>query len=268
MSDWHRSTLVGVCAAFFLTFPAPKSASEERSNGSTDQAPSHVTFMVGDGTVDGSILKPYDNVWLYSVTNESGKVIPQGLWSDHLQMTTSNGKATLLRVQGMTYVNGATTSTLNVFDPKTLEPFSSRQQGTKGEIVSRVFTGRHVSITRTSKDGTSTAPTEIELPAVPFDFNGGMYGLFLATVPFKKGRQEIFYSMEEFEDKIAIDSYKVIGQETVDAGMRGKIDAWRIESERPGKYRMIFWVTKFPPYVIKLNYTVSNSSLVWNWTMI
>ena len=76
-----------------------------------------VTISMGDGKVDGKILHPYNNAWIYTVTNAAGKVIPQGMWSDRLQMTTVAGRPAMMRVQGTTFVTGKTTSTINVFDP-------------------------------------------------------------------------------------------------------------------------------------------------------
>jgi hypothetical protein len=235
----------------------------------SDSETSHakVTINMGDGTVDGTILHPYDNTWIYTVTNEAGKVIPQGLWSDHLQMTKVGRGTAMLRVQGTTFVTGKTTSTVNVFNPVTLEPLSSRQQGINGEVRSRAFKGTHLTTTRTGADG-HTAATEVELPAEPYDFNGGMYGLLLATMPLKTGYGGTFNTVEENEDKPAVDSFEVLGSETLSAGSRGTVRAWKVLSERKGRYRMTFWLRKKSPYIIKLQYQQDGSPLVFKWEMI
>ena len=58
----------------------------------------HPTVRVGDGTLDGTFLQPYNNAWFYSVETADGVDHPQGIWSDHLQWTTENGKAEKNRV--------------------------------------------------------------------------------------------------------------------------------------------------------------------------
>jgi hypothetical protein len=228
---------------------------------------SAASINMGDGTVDGSVLKPYNNAWIYTATNAAGNVIPQGIWSDHVQFITVNGRSAMMRVQGTTFVTGKTSSTINVFDPITLEPISSRQQGIRGEVRSRTFAGTHLTTSKTSADR-ETATVEVDLSAVPYDFNGGMYGLLLAAMPLKTGYRGTFHTVEEDEDKAAVDSYAVLGQEEVTAGSRGKIRAWKVISERPGQYRMTFWLTKTPPYIIRLDYQPVGSAIKFNWEMI
>ena len=230
--------------------------------------PAAVTIRMGDGTVDGSILKPYNNVWLYTLTDTDGRVIPQGMWSDHLQMTKVDGRPAFLRVQGTTFVNGRTSSTLNVFDPMTLQPFSSRQQGVNGQTQTRTFTGSHLKSERAEKLGETATTHEVDLGVTPYDFNGGMYGMLLATLPLKTGLTGAFATVEESEDKAAVDSFKVLGQEDINAGALGAVKTWKVISERPGQYRMTFWLTKTAPYIIKLEYAQTASQRVWDWTMI
>src|SRR5438477_5805705 len=95
------------------------------------------TVHVGDGILDGSFLKPYNNAWFYSVKSDDGQVRPQGIWSDHMQWTTANGKQALLRVQGTTFVNGLSNTIINTFDPKTLAPITSEAHGIDGSIFKR-----------------------------------------------------------------------------------------------------------------------------------
>ena len=63
-----------------------------------DCAPAQPTVHVGDGTLDGSFLEPYNNAWLYTATGADGQVHVQGVWSDHMQWTDVAGKRALMRV--------------------------------------------------------------------------------------------------------------------------------------------------------------------------
>ena len=239
------------------------------------QEPQAPTFSVGDARVNGSFLKPYDNVWLYKVTLADGRVVPQGLWSDHVQVTKVDTVQALLRVQGLTMTNGRSKSTVNVFDPVTMKPLWSETHGPDGSVFRREFHGTHVT-SKGQLPGSVPAIAEeqekireFDLTAPVFDFNGGMYGMLLVTMPLKAGMTGTFPTIEESEDKAAVDSYKVLREEEVKAGSRGTVRAWVVESEREGQYKMTFWLTKSAPYVIRLVYTTPvKDSPVFTWEMI
>jgi hypothetical protein len=254
-----RSVLAGIVGS---------AAALAAAGGAWAAEPAAVAIRMGDGTVDGSILKPYSNVWLYTLTDKDGRVIPQGMWSDHLQMTKVDGRPAWLRVQGTTFVNGRTSSTLNVFDPVTLQPFSSRQQGVNGKTQTRTFTGAHLKSERAEQLGGPAVTSEVDLGVTPYDFNGGMYGMILATLPLRAGLSGAFATVEESEDKAAVDTFKVLGQEDMSAGALGTRKTWKVVSERPGQYRMTFWLIKTAPYIIKLEYAHAASPMIWDWTMI
>lgn len=221
----------------------------------------------GDGRISGALLRPYDNVWAYTVTTPDGQKHVQGLWTDHVQKTQVEGMPALLRVQGVTFVNGRSSSTVNIFDPVTLAPFSGRQQGVDGETQSRVFKEGHVSVSRKDKTGVESK-NETDLPRVPFDFNGGMYGLILVGTGLRDGLEGQFDSIEEFSEEPVTESFHVIGREKIAAGARGTLTASKVLVERPGKYKMTFWLTQVPPYIIKLEYSAVSRPEIWDWDMI
>jgi hypothetical protein len=221
----------------------------------------------GDGAINGAVIQPYDNLWVYSINTQDGKKLVQGLWSDHVQKSLADGKPALLRVQGLTFVNGSTSSTVNVFDPTTLAPFSGRLQGIDGQTQSRTFNGRHVSVISQDKDGVETK-RESDLPAAAYDFNGGMYGLILVGLPLRAGLAGRFESLEEYSEHPVTVSFRVIGKEKVGAGAKGIVVAWKVLVERAAQYTMTFWVTDSAPYIIKLEYSPAARSEKWDWDMV
>jgi hypothetical protein len=225
------------------------------------------TIKPGDGTINGAVIQPYDNLWVYTLNTQDGKKLVQGLWSDHVQKSVADGKPALLRVQGLTFVNGRTSSTVNVFDPATLAPISGRLQGIDGQTQSRVFNGRHVSVISRDKDGVETK-RESDLPAAAYDFNGDMYGLILVGLPLRAGLEGRFESLEEYSEQPATESFKIVGKEKVAAGAKGNVDAWKVLVDRPAQYTMTFWITNSAPYIIKLEYSPAARTEKWDWDMV
>jgi len=217
-------------------------------SGAADQ-PSPPSVPVGDSAVDGSFLKPYDNVWRFSVeTVAEGVDHFQGLWTDHLQAVQKDGKSLFQRAQGMTYVDGRTTSVVNVFDPKTLAPVSSESRNPDGSFLHRDFKGAHVEYRRVASPGAKEETGAFDLPSPVFDFAGGMYGLLLAGFPLKEGYSASFTAVDEYEGKIQPVTFKVVRTESVVAGSKGKVQAFVVEAE--GGFT--FWLTREPPYIIRL----------------
>ena len=224
------------------------------------------TVRVGDGTIDGSFLQPYNNAWFYSVKMANGKTRPQGIWSDHLQFTTVNGKQALLRVQGTTFLNGLSNAMVNTFDAKTLAPMTSETHGIDSSIFKRTFDGKHVTSMTMANAKDAATPVESDLPQAVYDFNGGLYGLLLAALPLKAGLKGSLPAVADRENTLTAESFRVLREEQVQAGSRGAVKAWVVESVKPDKYVMTFWLTKTPPYIIHLvmDDKENKRTLVWD----
>jgi len=227
-----------------------------------------ISVRVGDGTLDGSFLQPYNNAWFYSVRVAGGPQVPQGIWSDHMQWTTVDGRQAMLRVQGTTYVKGLSTVILNVFDPRTLAPIRSETHNIDGSVLRRTFAGTHVTTETLANARDSAAPRATDLPGAVYDFNGGMFGILMAALPFEEGLKGTLPAIADDEARPTAEPFEVLRQEEVDAGARGKVKAWVVDSARPGKYTMRFWVTKSAPYVIRLVMTDVEHDRVLTWDML
>lgn len=227
-----------------------------------------ISVHVGDGTLDGSFLQPYNNAWFYSVRIGDGPVIPQGIWSDHMQWTNVDGKRLMLRVQGTTFVKGVSNTILNVFDPRTLAPVSSETHNIDGTIFRRTFRGAHVTSSRLTNAVDAKTPLAADLPQPVYDFNGGMYGILMAALPLEPGVKGTLPAIADDDPLLVEQPFEVLRQEEVEAGARGKVIAWVVDSTLPGKYRMRFWVTKAVPYIIRLVMTDEEHGRVLTWEML
>jgi hypothetical protein len=230
--------------------------------------PAQSTVHVGDGTLDGSLLQPYNNAWFYTAKSADGKLHPQGIWTDHLQWTTVNGKQALMRLQGITFLNGLSASTINVFDPKTLAPIRTEKHNIDGTVFRRTFDGAHIASVTLKNPKDNTPPKAGDLPQPVYDFNGGLYGLLLAALPMKAGFSGSLPAVADTDDTLSIEPFRVLRQEKVSAGSRGTVDAWVVESAKPKNYVMTFWITKAPPYIIRLVMDDKTNARVLTWDMI
>jgi hypothetical protein len=79
-----------------------------------------------------------------------------------------------------------------------------------------------------------------------------MYGILLASLPLKPGLKGTLPAIGDHDTQVTSEPFEVLRQEVVNAGARGKLKAWVVESARPGDYTMRFWLTKTAPYIIKL----------------
>src|SRR5215472_15900005 len=227
-----------------------------------------VTVRVGDGTINGAFLHAYNNAWFYSVRFSDGHVVPEGIWSDHLQQTTVNGRQAMLRVQGVSFIRGVSNVTINVFDPQTLAPISSEAHNIDGTIFRRTFDGTHVTSVTLANANEIKNPVATELPQPIYDFNGGMYGLLLASLPLHVGLKGTLPAIADHDFALTAEPFEVLRQETIDAGTRGSVRAWVVDSAHPGDFTMRFWLTKSAPYIIKLVMTDYTHGRVLTWDMI
>jgi hypothetical protein len=234
--------------------------------GIAADAPAKIAVM--DGTADGRRLQPYGNAWIYSATKPGGQSAVQGIWTDHFSAVTVDGKAAWRRLQGMTYVNHVMSSVSNSFDAITCAPISNEQYHPDGSILKRKFSGRHVTTERIANAGAGPVKTEIDLPQPVFDFYGGTYGLLLSCLPLKVGYSGVLPAIAETEDKLAATTFSVVRAERVSAGSRGTRDTLVVVVDTPDSYTQTFWLSKEPPYVIRLEVKWADAHAVATFEML
>jgi hypothetical protein len=223
---------------------------------------------VGDGTANGSRLRPYDNAWLFSATLPDGRTRAQGIWSDHMDAVDQNGRHVLRRVQGMTYLNGVSQSSVNIFDPATCAPITTEGRGRDGKVFRRTFAGSRVTTERPAQDNAPASTNALDAPEAVFDFYGGMYGLLLSCFPLDVGYSGTFTAVDEFTDVATPVTFSVVRRERVRAGARGDVDTLVTVVDTPGQYTETFWLAREAPYIIRLVVTVPDHSRTMSFDMI
>jgi hypothetical protein len=253
-------------ALALLLAPAAASARANPAPPASDRV-----VRVGDGTLSGSHIVPYDNLWLVTVHRADGTAQDRGLSSDHVRFREIGGHRYLTRVEGTTAIvgppgqapTGNFSMTFNVFDPATMAPVSGEAYGSDGSSMLRQFNGTQV-VTRTSAAaGAAPERTEFEMPHPAFDFHGGMTGLLLAGLPLSRGYSALIPGITDAGDDVT--RIRVVGRETVGAGHRGRIRAWVVQIG-DGPTPAIYWVSRRAPYIIKV--TVRSGGSLVSWVMI
>jgi len=218
-------------------------------------------IRVGDPRFDGTSLKPYKNAWKVVYAFPGKEPFLVGTWTDELSTVDINGRHLLKRAQMADYAKyNIVTTYVNVFDPRTMSPiYTDFKRNDTGEWAHRDFQGARVKYRRAdSGDDAKTQSGQLEMKEAIFDYNGGMYGLLLSALPLKEGLKATFPALSEDRDELDWITVTVGKQELVDAGPGKQVMAWPIDTEGnyDNKSHSIFWVTKEPPYVIKLVTTI------------
>ncbi len=231
--------------------------------------------MVGDGTVDGKHFKPYKNQWRVSVSTPAGKHDPDAaLWTDQLESVYLNGCQCLQRTQVATFHKDGQdvgrTTTINVFDPETMAPVSrsfTRQAVKTGadDSTKIQFRGSELHSVHTTEGKSESRDVQLETPA--FDFYGGLYGLLLAAMPLKTGFSASIPSVDEDSPTVSWLSFKVVAQQSIDAGSMGKVSAWVVEADS-SLGPMKFWLSKDAPYILRLEYVAKDNGFFWKYEMV
>jgi hypothetical protein len=261
--DFMRHRLVLVFALFTLVALAAA------------QQGAPVEVHVGDSMVNGGVLKPYKNQWQVSVTTPAGKENPDAaLWTDQLEFVKIDGHQCLQRTQIATFKkDGAVivkNTTVNVFNPKTMAPisrsFTSHLEKTGADDSTHIeFHDRELHFEHTGDNKIDTQDVKLDAPA--FDFYGGLYGLLLSALPLKTGFFATLPSIDEDAPTVSSVTFKVTGEDSVDAGPQGKVKAWVVEADS-SLGPMKFWLSKDAPYIIRLEYTAKDNGYIWKYQMV
>ncbi len=238
-----------------------------------DKAP--IRVQAGDSILKDTALEPYKNQWRVSVTTPQGKQNPDAaLWTDELEYVQINGRRLLQRTQIATFKQAGqivgTTTTVNVFDPKTMAPvsrsFARHVSKTGAEDSTKIQFHDHALLFEHTADGKTTSQ-EVKLETAAFDFYGGLYGLLLSAFPLRPGFSVTLPSVDEETPTVSWLTFKVTGEERADAGPLGTMSVYVVEAES-NLGPMKFWLSKKAPYIIRLEYTAKDNGYSWKYQMI
>jgi hypothetical protein len=208
-------------------------------------------IAVGDPSVTGAGLVPYTNLWKFTQQKPGGPAVDAGTWSDALEKTTFEGHPALKRTQVAKYAKGIVIRIVDVFDPKTMEPYTFDYSRTSDGNVRHVdFHHTRVTYNHTEKKDAAAETATATLDQPVFNFYG-LYGVLVSTLPLAEGFETEIPAFDT--DKMAIDwvPVRVVGRETVPAGPGKTADTWVVETTPKLYGKMTWWVTKSAPYVIK-----------------
>ncbi len=218
------------------------------------EAPAPVAVKVGDPAVDASFIKPYKNAWKITQFTPAGQSVDGGTWTDEVQIVDDHGRPAIKRIQVKKGLKNGYTS-INLADHKTLAPISTELTENTGYHAKIEFDGRHVKADHKGTfpgDPTPTqGKTEVDLPMPAFDFQGGIFGLLLASFPLREGYTAKFPSYVDDGDKIEWQSFTVLGREKVPAGPGKEVETWKVRALLGG-FTLDFFVSKEAPYIIRL----------------
>lgn len=226
------------------------------------RADSPVTVQVGDPLVDGSSLQPYRNEWTFSYQKPGEAAVKAGRWTDALERKTVDGRSVMVRTQVALYdKKDLKVVTVNTFESRTLAPISMDWSMNFGKLGfnHREFSGSHLTYRRRPRiqkigdEPGEVTEGEATLETPPFDFFGGMYGLLLAALPLKEGLWVRLPAVEEDKEILSWVVARVGGRSRVDSGKGKTVEAWLVKAETHDG-PMTFWLTKDPPYIIRLEF--------------
>src|SRR5947207_11331746 len=175
---------------------------------------------VGDAGITGSQLRPYTNLWKFTLQKPGGVAEQGGTWSDSLESTVYNGQPAMKRTQIANYEKkGIKLTFVSVFDPKTMKPFSFDYSRSYNGNVRHVDFGSETVIYRhTESTGAKPEEARVKLDRNVFDFYGGMYALLVSTLPLADGYAAEIPAFDTSKMTIDWVPVRVKGRETVPAG--------------------------------------------------
>jgi hypothetical protein len=216
-------------------------------------SPEDARIEGGDPSISGSFLRPYTNLWRFSVQKPGGEPVEAGTWSDAMELTTHAGQPALKRTQVAKYKNGIRLTFVNVFDPKTMASLAfDYSRSDTGETRHLEIDGKTAHFQR--RPGTGDEPFQDYVARVErnvLDFYDGLYGILLDSFPLKEGYEVQFPAFDT--DRAALDwvRLKVTGRERVPAGEGKSAETVVVHVETKSYGSSTWWLTREAPYVIK-----------------
>jgi hypothetical protein len=241
------------------------------SAGDTPLATAAIVKM-GDGTVSGTRLTPYDNAWVVTQTFKDGRIKEPGIWTDQLRLRDINGRKAFVRTQSLFYYDGRYISSVNIFDPVTLAPISDQQHNGDGSTEKWTINGNHVEGSLLSATaGAKEEVRQFDMPVSGYDFNCCMRSLMAATLPLREGYSALLPAivMAKGDDENVL--YKVVRREQVQAGARGMVDSWLVQLDpTPGACdcTIRFWVSDKAPFIIRMTLSAGKGQYDQSFDMI
>jgi len=210
-----------------------------------------VAVRPGDPAVDGSFIRAAANRWSITQATAQGEV--PGIWGTstyEVQILQRDGRAVIRRKQ-VSVTSKRTVTDLALADRRTLAPIMSEESDDKGHFEHFDFVGDRVRIERSAAaPGGARTHSEVKLDMPVFDLLQGVYDLNLVALPLKEGYSAKIPVFDQVAGRAVWHPLRVTGREVAEVGGR-RLECWTVETEI-AKFRVVFWLAKEPPYLVKL----------------
>ncbi len=214
-------------------------------------------IVPGDPRVDGSFIRSVSNAWKMTGTSPGGRLTDGGIWKDRIEVLDQ----IIRRTQVDSGPEGTTTFITDT-DRKSLRPIRAE---VTTPALHRVLTFEADHVHSSVTIGGKSQEKDIPISQPVFDFNGGLFGLLVDGFPLKEGFSAAFPIFDP-RSGVAWAHYTVVGRERVPSGKGRTTEAWTVEVQDPVRTaRMLFSLTKEPPYIIRLQEI--GEGVVWTFDM-
>jgi hypothetical protein len=250
----------------YLILVASVSFAQARGGGA-------IRLKVGDAAIDGSVIKPYKNLFIQSTLMPDGAVREENIfWTDEVYLTNLQGRPLLKRVM-MTFRledNAILSSGEALFDPQTLAPVSSTETLSFDDYWHMNFLQDGLSgsgVKASPSPGRTLKFIRWKFREPAFDTYNSTFGLLFAALPLKEGFAATLPVVSDDKSAFELLTMHVLGQEIVQVGGGKKFKAFVVEDNaKTGK--TVYWLMKEPPFVVKIRKEkiVKGQKLVFTWT--
>ncbi len=218
-----------------------------------------MTVRVGDGTVAGRKIEPFQVAWHGIVYADSGERIDAGIWINQVRRVKRDGRDVIVRTAGAlqfrrsTWSYGGATAFLAILDGETLAPISSELHNLDGSGEKWRFDGTHVeSRSWGSEPQAKEVVQTFDTPTPAFDISGAIIPFYLGALPLKAGYSGAIPVVGDKDHPLRSLPFKVVRRERVKAGARGMVDAWLVECPDPTTGTLQFWFADGVPFPVRM----------------
>lgn len=203
-------------------------------------------------------LQPFSHVYAVTAT-VNGRPAVTSRWQDTLDEVTIGGRRVYRRTQISIQSNGKVRTWVSVFVPDSLVPISDTFNTSDGDIFIRTFAnGVATDYSSSGAQRGAITTSRAPLPTGYSDFNGGQFGLALLQLPLGPHYKTTLTTFGTTDSAIQLIPIEVLRMEKVGIGSCSP-DALVVRATFAAKYYpdegenfMTFWLTRAPPYVVKL----------------
>jgi len=217
------------------------------------------TMRLGDGTISGSRVKPFQVAWRSTFYPDNGPPITGGLWEQALRVDEIDGRKVLVRTTGGVVYGHASHKILGyiahiaLLDPETLAPIRSEHRDFDGSTDTYIVNGTHVEWHHKAADAAAKEEVhDFDTPVPAYDFAGAIIPFYLRALPLKVGYSGVIPEIGDPDHPLRGLPFKVVRRERISAGTRGMLDTWVVECPDPTAGMLHFWLSEKYPFPIRM----------------